>query len=141
MKRMVMMGALLMAACLLPAEDRVVLDRQVGRAELDGGSVAVSDGLAAVRRFADDTLELWAGAPALDLQLVFPADASRPYRIDVLNAMPGSVLRPQGMAEVQGTPIPGSATGLRFELEVVGISTSRSPRPTTAPTSPSYSPC
>ena len=73
----------LLVCCLLPASERVELDRSVGRAQAGGASVEVVDGLAGVRLFDGKVLELWAQAPAFDLVL----DGESALRVDLLNCM------------------------------------------------------
>ncbi|HYQ17955.1 MAG TPA: metallophosphoesterase, partial [Polyangiaceae bacterium] len=51
------------ASCLSPAEERVELDREVGRAQAAGLAVAVDDGLATVRSLSSTALVLWGSAP------------------------------------------------------------------------------
>src|SRR5690606_602251 len=83
----------LLSGCVLPAEERVSLDRKVGRAEAAELSVEVLDGLAAVRSLDETRLELWAQAPTLTLQVEGASSEPRPYRLDVYNCMQGAVLR------------------------------------------------
>ncbi len=78
------------SACLSPAEERVRADEEVGRAEHDGASIVVQDGLAAVTRFAAGDVELWSSAPNYVFELVLPSRGS--VELAVRNIVPGSRL-------------------------------------------------
>lgn len=104
-----------LGACVLPAEERVSLDRAVGRAEAGALAVEVRDGLAAVRSFDDARLELWAQAPTLHLNIQAPPGERRPYRLDVYNCMQGAVLR-LGDQRVEGVPFEGRMASCRFDI-------------------------
>jgi Icc protein len=76
----------LCAGCTRPAEERARRDERVGRAEVDGVRVAVSEGLAAVRRLDDEELLLWGSAPAFDVDVTVSAPG-RTLRVEVWNAL------------------------------------------------------
>jgi Icc protein len=105
----------LLVCCLLPADERVELDRKVGRAEANGVSVEVAEGLAGVRAFDASRLELWGQAPALDL--TFDSASARPLRLDVLNCMPGALLTGSGVS-LSPSAVPDHAASCRFELSL-----------------------
>jgi Icc protein len=109
----VLWALILLVCCLLPASERVELDRKVGRAEANGVSVEVADGLAGVRRFDASRLELWAQAPVLEL--AFETDRARTLRLDVLNCMRDAQLTTAGIT-LPAEPVPGWAASCRFEL-------------------------
>jgi predicted phosphodiesterase len=90
--------ALLMAGCMRPAENRAVRDSKVGRAEGHGLSLAVEDGLAAVRSVGAGELVLWGNAPAFIARVTLSADSRSSWVVTVRNAMPGAEL----VAEVEG---------------------------------------
>jgi Icc protein len=107
---------LVSVGCLRPAEERAELDREVGQAEAEGVRVEVEDGLAAVRAFDGETLELWAQAPVLQLRL--GADAGpRALRLEVQNARRDSELR-VGYTILACEPLGARACGCRFDLSV-----------------------
>ncbi|MBI2393141.1 MAG: metallophosphoesterase [Deltaproteobacteria bacterium] len=73
------------ASCVRVSEGRAERDRAVGAAEIDGLSIVVDDGLAAVRALQPARVDLWGNAPALSLRLVL--DAARDVELRVDNAM------------------------------------------------------
>jgi hypothetical protein len=86
------MMALLPLGCLRVSESRAERDREVGHAEAYGMKIDVDDGLAAVRSIAPGSLELWAGAPSLDIAL--RRDQSSPYvwTLGLHNCLPDAEL-------------------------------------------------
>lgn len=113
----------LLACCLLPADERVELDRQVGRRELPGLTVSVRERLAGVRSAARERIELWAQAPELELELT--RDAPAALRIDVLNCARGSALVRASGELVAAVSIDGRRASCRFDLANVGSETVR----------------
>jgi predicted phosphodiesterase len=83
-------AALLLLACLRPTEDRVERDLGVGQSQHDGLSIAVDDGLAAVRAIDASSLVLWGSAPSFRISLT-PAAAGA-IRIEVQNCLPDAEL-------------------------------------------------
>jgi hypothetical protein len=81
----------LAAGCLDVADGRARRDERVGRASYGGATVAVADGLAAVRELGAAGVRLWAQAPALDVQLTLPAGATT-FVIVVENALHDAAL-------------------------------------------------
>lgn len=67
--------AALVGGCLRPSEDRAQAYLRVGRASAHGVTVAVIDGLAAVRALDATRLSLRARALALDIELSIAAGA------------------------------------------------------------------
>jgi Icc protein len=86
------MVLLLVVACTRPAEDRATAELAVGSAAITDASVQIAGGLAAVRTLGDHTLELWAGAPALDIELVVGSTAGGDWTITVRNTPVDAVL-------------------------------------------------
>lgn len=82
----------LLAGCMPTPGERVELDRRAGQATTAGASLRVDDGLAAVRRFTDGTIELWAQAPALGVDLVREPGAATTWTLTLRNAMPDAEL-------------------------------------------------
>lgn len=126
----------LVAACLRPAEERAELDGNVGYAEAAGMRVEVEDGLAAVRSFDGERLELWAQAPALRIGIALEQDGSspRPLRLTVLNCMRDALLAADGADGILGMPVEGRAAACEFALEVAdGTSLSLAPAGADAP--------
>lgn len=113
-------GLLLLATsggCLRPAEERAELDREVGRAVAGGLSVEVEHGLAAVRSFDGETLELWAQAPVLNLHFRAEDSAPRTLRLRVLNTRRDTELRiDDGTRACE--PLADRACGCEFELDL-----------------------
>jgi 3',5'-cyclic-AMP phosphodiesterase len=83
---------LLATGCLRSAEQRALLDREVGRGEAGGVTLSVRDGLAAVRRMEAGELVLWAQAPVLELHLQAGDEAEEQWSIAIDNCMPGAEL-------------------------------------------------
>jgi predicted phosphodiesterase len=103
------------SSCLSPAEDRVELDREVGRAERGGVSVEVLDGLATVRSLSDAALVLWGSAPGFELR-VTSAEA-RDYELEVQNCLPDAELRPLA-GRVELTALGPSETPTRQRWQI-----------------------
>lgn len=81
--------AALTSSCYGPPDERADRDEQVGTATYGELSVSVEDGLAAIRLLDEERLELWAGAPALSIEL----STSEPltgYHIVVDNTVQGA---------------------------------------------------
>jgi 3',5'-cyclic-AMP phosphodiesterase len=104
----------LLACCLLPADERVDLDRKVGRHAESGWSVTVRDRLASVRTVAPDRIELWAQAPVLAIELEHVGEPA-PVTLDVFNCARLSKLTFSG-GTLDGSPIDGRAATCRFVL-------------------------
>lgn len=106
----------LLACCLLPASERVELDRAAGRTSADGVDVEIRDGLAGIRAFDGETLQLWAQAPVLELEVNAP-DEQRTLHIELLNCMRESVLSVDGSSSTQASrPLSGWAAGCTFDV-------------------------
>jgi Icc protein len=80
------------AACTRPAEDRARDELTIGTESIADASVAVAGGLAAIRKLSDHELELWAGAPALSIELVVGNTATGDWTITVRNTPVDAVL-------------------------------------------------
>ncbi len=104
-----------MTTCFLPAEERVDLDREVGRARAEGVEVRVEDGLASVRAFDGTQLTLWAQAPTLRVHVDVPKGEPRPLRIDLLNCIMTATLSLNGGPSVAPEPVAGHRAACRFE--------------------------
>jgi Icc protein len=111
----------LLVCCLLPADERVELDRTVGRAQVSGLQVQVVDGLASVRSVAPDHVVLWAQAPLLELTLT-RTGPSAALRLDVLNCIANSELT-GASGVVAAQPVDGRLASCRFDLTVEGSQT------------------
>jgi len=105
----------LLACCLLPADERVELDREVGRAEQAGLGVEVGEGLASVRSVAPERVELWAQAPELTITLARLDQSAGPLRLDVYNCVEGATLSFSGNV-LPSTLVDGRRASCRFEL-------------------------
>jgi len=110
------------SACLLPASERADLDKEVGRAAHDGDSVKVRQGLASIREFDGSNLTLWAQAPTLTLDVDLEKQRERKLTLDVLNCMPGALLR-VGTRELTSTPVLGRKAHCRFSVELTKSTT------------------
>ena len=73
-----------------PAEERARLDEQVGRAEVEGVSFQVAEGLAAVRAVESGALDLWAQAPSLTVSVEAEGGSEQDWHVTVRNCMPRS---------------------------------------------------
>ena len=104
-----------LATCFLPAEERVDLDRELGRAHANGVEVRVEDGLASVRSFDGERLTLWAQAPTLRIHIDAPLGQARPLRIDLLNCMMTATLSLNGGPSVAPEPVAEHAAACRFD--------------------------
>lgn len=111
-----------LACCLLPADERVELDRQVGERQTSEQSVRVRDRTAAVRVISSERIELWAQAPALELSLT--RSAPGPLRLEIFNCAQDSVLVWSG-GSVLATRLDGHLASCRFDLPAVGSETLR----------------
>jgi Icc protein len=87
-----------LAACTRPAEERALTELDVGRADGDGLTVEVADGLAAVRAIAGREIVLWSQAPTLQVTLTATAAAAGPWTLRVRNALPDAELTVGGVA-------------------------------------------
>lgn len=108
-----------LAGCLLPASERVELDREVGMASAGDTSVEVIDGLAAVRGFDGERLELWAQAPELDVRVSRPAGPPRLLRVDILNCARTARLL-HGAVAYEAVPVADKRASCGFMLELAG---------------------
>lgn len=86
----------LAASCTRPGDERALEDLTVGAAALVDADVRIADGLAAVRALGDHRLELWAQAPALDIELALLDTAAGEWTITVRNALADAVLTAGG---------------------------------------------
>ncbi len=109
-------------ACLLPARERAELDKDVGRASNYGVSVNVKQGLASIREFDGTHLTLWAQAPELTLDVDFDEPGIHSLKLDVLNCMPGAVLRVEKRV-LASTPVLGRKAHCRFSTTLAKSST------------------
>jgi hypothetical protein len=92
-------------SCLRPSDDRVERDLEVGQAEIEGTSITVQDGLAAVRSLTDSELVLWGSAPGFRFELV--SESARELSVEVQNCLPDAELRvlgDSGSVEALGAP-------------------------------------
>jgi predicted phosphodiesterase len=78
--------------CLHSAEERAHRDETIGSGTLDDTKIAVTDGLAAVRRFEPGFLTLWAKAPSIEIQVERSEIAPASWVLTVDNTMPDAVL-------------------------------------------------
>jgi predicted phosphodiesterase len=78
------------AGCLDVAEERAQIDARVGSAQAEGLSVEVRHGVAAVRDLTAQSLQLWATAPSLQIDVA--SDVPTTMRLRIQNAMPDGSL-------------------------------------------------
>jgi Icc protein len=83
---------LALVACTRPSEERALEELAIGQAARSGISVRVDGGLAAIRELADGRLELWAGAPAIALELSLDATTAGEWTIVARNTLPDAEL-------------------------------------------------
>ncbi len=106
------------AGCMRPAEERARLDEQVGRAEVEGVSFQVAEGLAVVRAVEPGALDLWAQAPSLAVSVAVEGGSEHDWRVTVRNCMPRSEMTAEGVdgrtlqVELLEHPIPTVKTWL-----------------------------
>jgi 3',5'-cyclic-AMP phosphodiesterase len=113
------LAALVLAACVRPAEERTLEDLEVGIADGEGLSIEVEDGAAQVHTIASDGVRLWAQQPVVRARLRSAAETS--LALSVENCMPGAELRatdPGGQPLDVSAPAGGRPTVCRFELFV-----------------------
>jgi 3',5'-cyclic-AMP phosphodiesterase len=92
----VAVAVLAVAACTRPGEDRALAELLVGTATLGDVSVEVAGGLAAVRDLGDHRLELWCGAPVLDLHVELGPGDGGPWTLVLRNSLPDAVVTVAG---------------------------------------------
>jgi Icc-related predicted phosphoesterase len=103
---------LALPACTRVAEGRATRDLEIGRAEIDGVSVTVKDGLANVRSLAPGELRLWAQAPSLSIEVKLGQGAGGPFRVIVENSLADAELtarrpgQPERPATLEQSPAP-----------------------------------
>jgi 3',5'-cyclic-AMP phosphodiesterase len=105
MKRAIflVLGGLWAFSCLRPSDDRAERDLEIGQAEIEGTSVTVKDGLAAVRSLTDQDLVLWGSAPGFRFELI--SASARELSVEVQNCLPDAelqVLASSGSVEALG---------------------------------------
>jgi len=105
------------AWCIMPADERVALDHEVGRAESAAMSIEVEQGHAAVRAFDGELLELWAQSPVLRVRVELREPGPRTLRLHVFNCMRDAVLVQAGESSA-GEELPGHRAGRAFEVAV-----------------------
>ena len=76
--------------CTRPSENRALEELAIGTATFGGATVTVDGGLAAIRDLGDGRLELWAGAPAIALDLSL--DTAAEWTIVARNTLPDAQL-------------------------------------------------
>jgi 3',5'-cyclic-AMP phosphodiesterase len=118
-RALVLVGLASSAACLTVADERAQRDETIGRAQAEGVSVRVEQGLAAVRALSAQELRLWAQAPAFDLTVDRPA-GSGPLAITVENVLPDVALSIRDGRALPVAPPAGPPTVRRWLLEAVG---------------------
>ena len=106
--------AILSASCLDAAEGRAQRDLEIGKAAQGDARVSVSAGLAAVRRFEARSLGLWAGAPALSIELETGASGGGAWDVRIENTLADAALRAETKA---GATIPVELVASPFPTE------------------------
>lgn len=111
--------ALLLPACLRPAEERAERDREVGHARADGLSVDIRHGHAAILALDAERVSLWGSVPAFELSIGNDTDRARSVELLVHNAMPGAELRQKtGANGWLSGPDWIAATRVRWQLQL-----------------------
>lgn len=113
-----LLAAACLSACLDVGEERARVDARVGSAENAGLRVRVSDGAAAVRELSATSLQLWASAPNLQVEL--RADAPTALRLRIQNALPDGVLTAsQNDQSIEVTETEReAATDIRYSIDL-----------------------
>ncbi len=110
------------SSCLRPSEERIELDREVGKAERLGLRVEVAEGLAAVRSLADESLVLWGSAPAFEFTLV--ASEPRELELELQNCLvDAELVSATAGAEVRALESDGNPTRKRWQVSLPGGTT------------------
>jgi 3',5'-cyclic-AMP phosphodiesterase len=107
-------------ACIDVADDRALRDQRVGQAQAAGLSVAVDEGLAAVRELTASEMTLWAQAPAIAFSLT-RSEGAGPLTITGENLLPDADLFFEDGRPVTALPAnPGSAaTSKRWAVDLL----------------------
>ena len=74
--------------CSQSPNERVDWDKKVGKDQINGAELVVTDGLATIRHFEEGKITLWAQAPSLEIDLSLKSAGD--WTVQVLNAMPTS---------------------------------------------------
>ncbi len=86
------------SACIRPAEERSLLDAEVGRRIEGGLTLTVEDGQAQIVDMKPGIVTLWAQAPVFAMQVTLDPAILTSYRVEVRNCLADTTLRavPQG---------------------------------------------
>jgi Icc protein len=90
--RRLLVVALACSACTRPGEDRARAELLVGTASAGDVHVEVAGGLATIRDLADGRLELWSGAPVLDIDVELGASSAGTWTLVLHNIVPDAVV-------------------------------------------------
>lgn len=107
-----------LAACTRPSAERALGDLEVGSAVLGGTTVTVTDGMAAIRRLGDGEVELWAGAPAIEVTIFVDATSAGAWTLVVDNTPTDAVLMVDG-ATIAREPGGARPTVATFHLPLL----------------------
>jgi hypothetical protein len=92
-------------ACTRVAEGRATRDLEIGRAEIEGVSVTIKDGLGHVRSLTPGELRIWAQAPSLSVEVKLGSGAGGPFRVIVENSLNDAALTAERQGEAERTAI------------------------------------
>ncbi len=81
-----------LTTCVHVSDERSRRDEQIGKAQTQGMSLEVSDGLAAIRELESGRLHLWAKAPLLEMHAHMSSAAPASLTITIDNVLPDAVL-------------------------------------------------
>ena len=112
MRALLLVAAL--AACTRPADQRALLELEVGHASISDASITIAGAHAAVRGFSDHIVELWASAPTLDIELVLGPTAGGEWTITIRNTLPDAVLEVGGVTYARTSAADDHPTLARF---------------------------
>ncbi|MBU1241396.1 metallophosphoesterase [Myxococcota bacterium] len=83
-----LLSIVLLPSCLHGGQERAELDKKVGIAQADGISLAVDQGLAAVRSLEQGYGELWFSAPSQSISITLTPEGGTSLQLHLVNTMP-----------------------------------------------------
>ena len=81
-----------LTGCIQLAEERALLDEEVGQGEIDSVAVEIEDGLGVIHRLFPGELTVWASSPGLSIEVVSRDEAPTTWRVRIHNVMSNAAL-------------------------------------------------
>ena len=91
--------AVFLSGCIRPADNRSLLDAEVGQSSGGGLTVRVIDGQAQITSLRTGVVTLWAQAPTFSMQVTADATAPASYRVEVKNCLTNSTMTATSVGE------------------------------------------